>query len=326
MCWIACLNSCSDSSNASAERPSVSQAFIICEGNYGSTNASLSILDSVETDTTFNNVFASVNGHKLGDYAHSMWIMDSLGYIAVTHSDKIEIIDTRTYESVGTIDGITSPRNITTWSDKVLITSNSDSALLALSYATHGLDFIVKLNHRPDEIAILNNKAYISNSPNMNDSVITVVNLSTQQTDTVIVAKNPVSVAADISRNCVYVACSGNAEDGYIAVVDGATNSVSKKIGEFTAGLKPVKVAVQDSLLAYISSSNGPIQIYNLNQQTTVTTISGNYHSIAFGDHELFATDGLDFISNGELVWFSKDFKVRRTFKVGRSPAGIVFH
>ncbi|MBL7994013.1 hypothetical protein JNM05_01460 [bacterium] len=325
ICWISFLAGCSDSSNSDVTLPSVSQAFIVCEGNYGSGNSSLSILDSIETDTTFNNVFATVNGRKLGDHAHSMLVVGSVGFITVTNSDKIEIIDTHTFESIETIGGISSPRNIITWSDKLLITSNSDSSLVSLSFATRTPDFRVKLTHRPDEIVVLNNKAYISNSPNMNDSVITVLDLETLQSDTIMLTKNPVSLAVDSAANRVYVACSGSGSTGYIGVIDGATNVLIGKIGEFN-NIKPVKVVLRDSLLAYISSSNGPIQVWNLNQSAVTTTISGNYHTLAFGGQELFATDGLDFISNGELVWFSVDYKIRRKFKVGRSPGGIRFN
>lgn len=323
--WICFLCACSDSQNESTDLPSVSQVFIVCEGNYGSNNATLSVLDSVESDTTFNNVFASANGRKLGDHAHSMLVVDTLGFIAVTNSDKIEIIDTRTYESIQTVKEIASPRSIVHWNDKLLITSYSDSSIVSLSFSTRTLDFRVKLKHRPDEIALLNDKAYISNSPNLNDSVITVVDLPTHQTDTIILTKNPVSLVADGIRNRIYVACSGSGTAGYIAVIDGVTNTVVQKIGEFNS-IKPVKVILQDSLLAYISSPNGPIQVYNLNQSAIAAHISGNYHAIAFGNNELFATDGLDFISNGDLVWFSSDFKIRRKFKVGRSPIGITFN
>ncbi len=324
VCWISFLNACSDSKEKSPDLPSVSHAFIICEGNFGSNNSSLSILDSVESDTTFNNVFSSVNSRKLGDHAHSMLIVDSLGFIAVTNSDKIEVINTNSYESIETLDDIRSPRNIALYNGQLLVTSYVDSLIVAYSFATRTREFTVKLTHKPDEIAVLNDKAYISSSPNSNDSVITVLDLGTLHTDTVILAKTPVSLAADPSRNYIYAACSGAGATGYVAVIDGSTNIVMNKIGEF-GNIKPVKVALQDSLLAYITSSNGPIHIYNLNQSLVQSSIPGNYYSIAFGDHELFATDGLDFISNGDLVWFGKNFQVRKKFKVGRAPAAIVF-
>lgn len=324
VCWISFLSSCSGSNVEPADLPSVSHAFIVCEGNFGSRNSSLSVLDSVESDTTFNNVFLTVNNRKLGDHAHSMLVVDSLGFITVTNSDKIEIINTNTYESIETIANVPAPRNIALYNGQLLVTAYSDSMLVAYSFATRARDFTVKLRHKPDEIAVLNNKAYISSAPNSNDSVITVVDLATLLTDTIILTKNPISLTADAGRNLVYVACAGSGSPGYVAVINGSTNIIIEKIGEFN-NIKPVKVVLQDSLLAYIASSNGPIQIYNLNQSVILSTIPGNYYSVAFGDHELFATDGLDFISNGDLIWFSRNFQIRKKFKVGRSPAGIVF-
>jgi DNA-binding beta-propeller fold protein YncE len=324
VCWISFFCSCSDSDGNNADLPSLSHAFIVCEGNYGSHNATLSILDSVEADTTFNNVFETVNRRKLGDHAHGMLVADSLGFIAVTGSDRIELINTRTYESIESIDLIRSPRNIALYNGQLLITSYEDSAVVALSFSTRSKDFVVKLMHRPDEIAVLNNKAYVSSAPNLNDSVISVIDLTTHFVDTIILGKNPVSLAVDAARNRIYAACSGAGSAGFIAVIDGSSGALIEKIGEFN-NIRPVKLALQDSLLAYIVSSNGLIRVYNLEQAGDVSSISGNYHALAFGNGELFATDGLDFISNGDLIWFGKNFQVRRKYKVGRVPANIVF-
>lgn len=282
-------------------------------------------MDSVVADTTFNDVFYSVNKRKLGDYARAMLVIDSLGFITVTHSDKIEVINTRTFEIITTLENLPSPRNIARWNDKLLVTLYDDSAVVSFNFLTLTQDFLIKLKHRPDEIAVMNNKAYISNAPNLNDSIISVLDLTTLVTDTLRLTHNPVSVVADPARNRVYVACAGKGSGGYVAVIDAANGIVVGKIGEFN-NIKPVKTILQDSLLAYITSANGSIQVYNLNQSTVIANLSGNYHALAFGHRELFATDGLDFISNGDLVWFSSDFKIRRKFKVGRSPAWITFN
>ncbi len=323
-CWISFLTSCSDSADKVVDLPSVSQAFIVCEGNFGSRNASLSILDTVETDTTFNDVFAAVNGRRMGDHAHSMFVKDSLGFMAVTGSDKIEVINTRTYESISSIDVVSSPRNITGYNGTMLITGYTDSIMVVVDASTYEEEFSVKLEHRPDEIAVLNGKAYVSNAPNMNDSVISVVDLTSHEVDTIMLTKNPVALVADPVRNRIYVACSGSGSNGYIAVIDGAGGSVVAKLDEFN-NIKPVKLALRDSLLACIVSSNGPIRIYNVEQLSLVSSISGNYNALAFGEGELFAADGLDYISNGDLIWFSRTFQIRQKFKVGRSPAAIIF-
>ncbi|MBX7150809.1 hypothetical protein K1X84_04170 [bacterium] len=299
--------------------------FIVCEGNYGAGNSTLSILDTATYDTTFTNVYKKANGNKLGDMAHSILVVDSLGFIAVTFSDKIDIINTRTFESVATIDDIKTPRNLVYTNGKLYVTSYEDSAVIKIDYATHAVESTIKLRHRPDEITLIGNKAFISNSPNRNDSVISVINLSTEQADTIIVGKNPVAIAADLSRNRVYVACSGlSSEVGFIAVIDANSETMAEKLEEFQ-NVRPVKLALQDSLLAYISGSNS-LRIYNLNLNVAVKSISNSltFYALAFVNGELMATDGLDFVSNGFLYRFDSQFNFKKQYPVGVAPSMIV--
>lgn len=299
--------------------------FIVCEGNYDAGNATLSILDTLMYDTTFTDVYKKANGNKLGDMAHSMLVRDSLGFIAVTFSDKIEIINTRTFESVGTIADIKTPRNLAYTNGKLYATSYEDSAVVRIDYFTHEVESSIKLRHRPDEIAVLGNKAFVSSSPNRNDSVISVIDLLTEQADTIIVGKNPVAVTADGARNRVYVACSGlSGSAGFIAVIDANSESMMAKLEEFQ-NVKPVKLALRDSLLAYISGSNS-LRIFNLNLNTTIKSISNSltFYTLAFVNGELMATDGLDFVSNGFLYRFDSQFNFKKQYPVGVAPSAIV--
>ncbi|NUM81557.1 hypothetical protein HUU42_12190 [bacterium] len=323
--WMA-ITGCGASGGGDDFLPAGEQAvFIVCEGNYGASNATLSILETTAYDTTFTDVYKKANGNKLGDMAHSMLMIDSLGFIAVTFSDKIEIINTRTFESEGTIENIKTPRNLVYANGKLYATSYEDSAVIRIDYSTHVVESSIKLRHRPDEIAVLGNKVFVSNSPNRNDSVISVIDLASERADTIIVGKNPVALVADNARNRIYVACSGlNGGAGFIAVIDANSESMIAKLEEFQS-VRPVKLALQDSLLAYISGSNS-LRIYNLNLNAAIKSISNNltFYSLSFIDGELMATDGLDFVSSGFLYRFDAQFNFKKQYPVGVAPSAIV--
>ncbi len=327
------FSACSNSAKSDLPVPiGIQAAFIVCEGNYGSGNATLSILDTVLTDTTYNNVFARINGRPLGDNAHSVVVVDSLALIAVTHSDRIEVINTRTYESVTTIEDISSPRDLAYSNGNFYVTSYGDSSVAVLN-TSYTVIATIKLQHHPNEIRILNTKAYVSNalhtqSGAANDSTISIIDLNSNTViANLIIGKNPVSLAADPVRNQVIIACAGTtASNGFISTVNGTSDQAALLIG--TSSVSPFRIAVQDSLLAYIRTDNGSIRVFNLNSNAFIPDIdngSFNFYSLAFGNGELFAADGQDFISNGNVIWFNSYFGVRKAFQVGVSPSAIVF-
>jgi DNA-binding beta-propeller fold protein YncE len=322
------LFSCSTATAPDTSVPSIiNPVFIVCEGNYGSGNSSLSVLDTSQSDTAYNDVFGKINGRGLGDNAHSMIVVDSLGYIAVTHSNNIEVIHTRTFESVATIDNISSPRNLAYFNSKFYVTSYEDSCVVVLNLA-YSVVSTVKLTHRPDEIAILNNKAYVSNAFNVkhtgvDDSTISIIDLNSNAViKNLIVGKNPVSLAADLSGNRIFVASTGySSYKGFIAAVDPVSDQI---IARIDSAIFPVKIAAEDSLAAYILSDNGSIRVLNLNTQIA-HDIAGNFYSVAVANGEVFAGDGQDFISNGILRRYSTSFEERKEWSVGQSPSAIVF-
>lgn len=91
------------------ETNSSTGVFIVNEGNFTRGNASLSFYD-MEMETVSNQVFQAANNRILGDVAQSMLIIDTLGYVVVNNSGKIEVIDIQTFENTATITGFVSPR------------------------------------------------------------------------------------------------------------------------------------------------------------------------------------------------------------------------
>jgi hypothetical protein len=322
--------SCTTNPRNDASLPTiVNPVFIVCEGSYGSANASLSILDTTQNDTTYNDVFRKINGRDLGDDAHSMTVVDSLGFIGVTNSNRIEVINTRTFESITTVENIASPRNIACTGGKLYVTSFGDSSVIVLGPAYDVLAKI-KLDHRPDEITIQNNKAYISNAMSskkigINDSTISIIDLNTNLViKHLIVGKNPISLTSEPLHNSIFIACAGSGSTkGFVAVVSSTTDQISAVLDSGTS-VFPVRIAVGDSLLAYILGDNGAIRVRNLSAHTFFD-ISGNFYSLAVGNGELFAADGQDFMSHGLLRWFNTAGKERNNFSVGQSPSAIIF-
>lgn len=90
--------------------------FVVNAGNWGSSNASLTIYDPA-TQTVQNEAFTAINGYKLGDTAQSMTINDNTGWIVVNNSHILFAVDLKTMKEKGRITGIHSPRYLCFVSD-----------------------------------------------------------------------------------------------------------------------------------------------------------------------------------------------------------------
>ena len=103
--------------------------FILNEGNFQYSNASLSVYDPA-TATVENEAFIKANGMKLGDVAQSMTIAGGRGWIAVNNSNVVFAIDPATRKEKGRIEGLTFPRYIHFVSDsKAYVTQLWDNRI-----------------------------------------------------------------------------------------------------------------------------------------------------------------------------------------------------
>lgn len=91
--------------------------FVVNAGNWGSGNASLSLYDPKTQEVT-NEVFAALNGYKLGDTAQSMTVNDDVAWVCVNNSHIVFAIDLKTMKEKGRLTGVHSPRYICFASDE----------------------------------------------------------------------------------------------------------------------------------------------------------------------------------------------------------------
>lgn len=316
------VHSCATSSSNDVQIPVTGQSvFIICEGNYGAGNSSLSILDTALTDTTYSDVYMKVNGRKLGDHAHSMTVKDSLGYIAITGSDRVEVINLRTFERMGTISNINTPRDLTIAQGRLFVTSYEDSSVVVVDLSDQHVETTIKLDHRPDEIVAIAGTVFVSCAPNFNrDTVITYFDATLSGgLELIRLSRSPITLAADYANGFLYAGCDSA---GYIVKIDASTKEIISIIG---SSIRVQRVAVKDSIIACIAGSNGPIHVYNTMTGVLIATLSGNFRGLSISGKEIFATNAADFLAPGELIWFSAVLKERHRYPVGRVPAQIVF-
>ncbi|GAA4462672.1 YncE family protein [Nemorincola caseinilytica] len=84
--------------------------YIVCEGNFGTGDASLYTYDPA-TDSVYGDLYSAANGQPLGDVFQSMLRMGDSLYLCINNSDKIVVLNATDRKLAGTIS-IPKPRYI----------------------------------------------------------------------------------------------------------------------------------------------------------------------------------------------------------------------
>ncbi|GAG04667.1 unnamed protein product, partial [marine sediment metagenome] len=191
--------------------------FIINEGGYGAGNASLSYFNT-DSNSVSNNVFYNTNSIPLGDVAQSMVIIDSIGYIVVNNSGKIEVINVNTFESYATITGFTSPRYMLPVNDeKAYITDMYCDSIAIIDLNSNSITGYINAGKNTEQMVMCNNYVFVTNWSYGNS--IQVINPDSDQVvDSVEVVKQPNSIVADKNDN-IWVLCDGGWVDEMPALI-----------------------------------------------------------------------------------------------------------
>lgn len=189
--------------------------FVLNQGNFGAGNASVTFVDENLENVT-QNVFSKVNdGDPLGDTAQSMAFLEDYAWIVVNVSNKIEVVDRNTFESIATIDaGLVNPRYV----------------------------------------AFSNGNAYVTNwgdGGNPNDDYLAVIDVETFEIEENIgVEEGPENILSNNGR--LYVAHQGGySQNNKVSVIDAGTNTLAELL---EVGDVPSSLAIEDNSLWVLSA------------------------------------------------------------------------
>lgn len=186
--------------------------YVVCEGNFGSNDGTISFIGDT---TNIENLFEHVNSRPLGDVVQSMTIIGDRAYIVVNNSQKIEVVDSKTFKSKGTIKGLSYPRSVTNLNDdKILVTNgngtNNDDYVYVISKSSlTKIDSLVA-EKGPEKVCVLNNKIFVINSGSWtNGNTVSIFDATTlNKITTKTIGDIPVEFKVDESNN-ILIFCKG---------------------------------------------------------------------------------------------------------------------
>ena len=334
------LAGCQKNPNSVKDKKEVKSvgAFIINEGNFMKANGSLSFY-SFKDSTVQNNIFQTVNKRPLGDVPNSMTVWDTLGFIVVNNSNKIEVIGLHSWKSVKTIEmaGAPSPRNLAVVNDsKAYVTNLMANNVAVIDLKTLSLtNTTIAVGANPEEILVYDKKAYVANSGFGSGNTVSVIDVNTDKVvNTIKVGDNPTGLMLDDDEE-INVLCTGRwpawgdttdtGTNGGVFVIDPAKGKV----------VDSIKVVGHPSEITYAGNDlgffllNGSVVSFSTgsNKILNNTFIQGYFYSVEADpvSQQLFVLDAKDYQSNGDLSVYDLDGHLLKQATVGIIPGAVTF-
>jgi YVTN family beta-propeller protein len=336
--WISCEKDPTSVKKEGIPDPSLKGIFILNEGSFSAANASLSYFDS-DSNKMYNNVFFATNGDILGSVGNSVSIFDTIAFIVVNNSDKIEVISVNSFKRRGTIHlpPGSSPRNLAVLNaSKGYVSNLYTNSCAIIDLSTYQVDGSIATGSNPEGLVIANSKLYVANSGFGYGNTMTVISTTIDEVvDSIKIGDNPITVKKDEGEN-VFVLCSGSYNDwndpnddtpGSVWKINSMNDSV---IDSLIIPGHPSRLCLGEGDNGYFINGGAITEFDTQNMRIVNDTIvAGNFYGLNYDpvSQMIYALDPKDYFSqNGEMIIFGKSGMEFGRHEVGLIPGTLAFY
>lgn len=316
--------------------------FVLNEGGYGYSNASVSFLDTA--GQVYSSIFSGVNKTNLGDVAQSMGLYENNAYIVLNNSSTIEVVNRYTFEHIATVSVmIVNPRSIafegnkgyiTNWGDPNDVT---DDYIAVLNLDTNLIETKIPVVEGPDKIVGNNGTLYVAHKGGYGwGNSISVIDVVTQKvTGSILVGDVPDDMLSDNGK--LYVICSGKGDytgdetPGKLLKINMADNSVEKAL-TFPEQKHPRFLGIDNNMLYYTLEN----AVYTTNtsnfelSQNPLFSPTGDGAELLYGfsinKGKIYIADAKDYVSNGAVFIYNLKGDFQNKFSVQIIPNSFYFN
>jgi len=346
LCAVYCfmLSSCDDENNQPAGEFEKG-VFVINEGNYLDADGTVSFIDPDDASVK-QDLFGSVNnGLALGDVVQSMTIEGDFSYIVVNNSNKIEVVNANTFESIHTIQGLSLPRYFATLDGKGYVTEwvsyTDPGRVTIIDLENHTSGESITVGYGAENILAHDGLLYVSN--NFSNTVSVIDPTEEKVIKTIEVGNSPGTLLLD-SQEMVWVMCGGGYDlefnplnDGKLVRLDPEKSQDELAVSvvlsiDLGTNLTP-KAAINkamDRIFYYNGNS-----VYNLSTSSHAAPASPlfteanatGFYGIGVDPQNdlLYLADAKNFAGNGTVYRYTLSGEPVDNKVAGRGPNGFVF-
>ena len=318
--------------------------YVSNQGNFADNNGSV----------TFHDPQTLATSQILGDFGtlvQSLTLHKGTAYVMSNTSHNIDIIDLASGMRQAPITGVPSPRYMTVATpDKAYVSNLYDAKVTVVDLASRTVTGSVPVGTNPEDIAVVNNLAFVANSGFGADSTVTVIDVAA---DTVISTidtgcDGPRHLAVD-DEDEVWVFCNGKTvynddftiilerTNGAVIILDGATADIKaslaldSQVGAASAGQDAFfSAASQEMFLIRGDEKLVLVFASDTNEYKETIALAGDelVGAVAYDAQksELYAArfdDDNPYTEAGFVSVHSRDGTILRQFPAGIAPAHI---
>lgn len=321
------------SCNTTSSTPSFKAVLVVCQGNYGSGNGSITHYNT-ETKTATQDYYALNNaGRSLGDTPMSLSMWSTYCFIPV--KGEVAVIDPRTGMFKRSITGLNKPNTVgVVGLVKGFMTDVSEPTIKIFHAETGVFVDTINLSSAADKLVLVGDKYIYTNQWSYGKQILKINAISNKVEDSIEVGVQPSCLAADASGN-LWTITDGGYDGNPLGNVDPQivkvrideqgkmtiahkwtlTKGPNYQIGVSSWGAS-IYYTAGDKLYKFEASATTP-------PTTPIITVAGANFSNVVEDPftgDIYLSDVKDYVSKGAVYRYSKDFKLIDTFETGIMP------
>jgi DNA-binding beta-propeller fold protein YncE len=339
--WIAfitmvALASCDDKPTGNTDivlpPPIKGSVLINNEGNFQFGNASLTVLDIGE-DKLFQNVFEVKNGRSLGDVFQSIQVFQQKAYLVVNNSQKIEVVNPETFVSIATINGFTSPRYfLPVNANTAYVTEYYANAVKVVDLNSNTIIASIPINGLLEEMVLLNNKVYVSNTRKNYVYIIDASNHSLTDSVKVVYSSNSLQVDA---HQHIWVLSNGDESKSIrpsLQRINTTVDTVDKSLTLTMAEKDVTKLRTNKAKtqLYWLSKHvyRHSIDAESISSIPFITAFNQTFYALGVNpvNDEVYVGDARDFVSQSTILRYRADGTQIGLFKAGIITGDFYFY
>lgn len=334
--FISCSND--DDSTVVVRGDYDSGILVSNEGPFNNGTGTITFISDDYT-VTENKVFHNVNGNDIGNIVQSIGFSGDNAYIIVNNSNQIKVVNRFTFTEIATINtGLDNPRYFVAVGSKGYVTNWGDTAddnddfIAVIDLNSNTVTSTIDVVLGPESIVYNGTSIYVAHKGayGQNNQISVINPVSDEIETTITVGDVPISLG--LNGNDLWVLCEGSPSyavvetNGSLLKINTATNTTSTTIN-FATTSHPNAFAIDGSDLFY--ALDGEVYKMNVadNELPDTSIISGSFYRLLAKGGRLYATDAVDYASNGTLTIFdlSNNSEIS-SINVGVIPGGIYFN